>query len=66
MSVANPQQRYQWQVAERPDSSSPPGASLSYGGTGLNYGIENFDNVCYYKLALNKRICYDMIKILHF
>ena len=50
MAVANPQyqQRSQWRGTEL--DFSPPAASMSYGGAGaglsMNYGNENFDNVC--------------------
>lgn len=50
MAMVNPQyqQQYQWRATDRPDlASSPPAASMSYGGAGvsMNYGADNFDNV---------------------
>ena len=53
MDVANPQyqQRSQWRGPAAELDFSPPAASMSYGGAGgglsMNYGNENFDNVCH-------------------
>ena len=55
MAVANPQyQQRQWQGAEL--DFSPAAASVSYGGAGvgglMNYGNDNFDNVCNYLIKV--------------